>query len=138
VFVRHSVPDRLPLRRPRRVLVAVLAAVIAVDQISKALAVDLLAHKGIRHVVGPVHVTLYRNFAGSGNRLTGHPVIVSLLAIVAVLLIAVIASGASMRSPPGCCSAAASPTCSTACCAPPDRCAAASWTGSSRRCMGAR
>jgi signal peptidase II len=78
-------------------LVAVLAAVIAVDQISKALAVDLLAHKGIRHVVGPVHVTLYRNFAGSGNRLTGHPVIVSLLAIVAVLLIAVIASGVRSR-----------------------------------------
>ena len=73
--------------RPRRLLAATVLAVIAVDQITKALAVDLLAHRGIRQVVGPVHVTLYRNFAGSGNRLTGHPQLVSLLAIGAVLLI---------------------------------------------------
>ena len=75
----------------------VALAVVAVDQISKALAVRLLAHKGIRHVVGPLHVTLFRNFAGSGNRLTGHPVVVSLLAIVAVLLIAAFASGVRTR-----------------------------------------
>jgi signal peptidase II len=91
------VPDRLALRRPRRLLVAVVAAVVAVDQISKALAVHLLAHEGIRHVVGPLHVTLYRNFAGSGNRLTGHPVVVSLLAIAAVFLIAGFASGVRTR-----------------------------------------
>ena len=75
----------------------VVLAVVAIDQISKALAVHLLAHKGIRHVVGPLHVTLFRNFAGSGNRLTGHPVVVSLLAIVAVLLIAAFASGVRTR-----------------------------------------
>ena len=94
---RRTVADPLRIRRPRRALVAVVLAVVAVDQISKALAVRLLAHQGILHVVGPLHVTLFRNFAGSGNRLTGHPVVVSLLAIAAVLLIAAFASGVRTR-----------------------------------------
>lgn len=84
-------------RRARRLLAAVVLAVIAIDQIAKALAVHFLAHRGIRHVLGPVHVTLYRNFAGSGNHLTGHPVIVSLLSIAAVLLIAAFAAGIRSR-----------------------------------------
>jgi signal peptidase II len=36
---------------------------------------------------GSLHLELYRNFAGSGNRFTGHPVLVSLLALVAIVLL---------------------------------------------------
>jgi signal peptidase II len=86
------VRDRRRPRRPPRTLVGVVAIVIAIDQLTKALAVQLLAGRGYVHVAGPLHLTLYRNFAGSGNRLTGHPVLVSLLAIVAVILIAGLAT----------------------------------------------
>jgi signal peptidase II len=75
-------------RGPRRLPAAVALGVVAVDQLTKALAVHLLAHRGIREVAGPLHVTLYRNFAGSGNRFSGHPVLVSLLALGAVLIVA--------------------------------------------------
>jgi signal peptidase II len=71
----------------RRLLAAVVATVVLVDQVTKALAVHFLAGRGYVHVVGSLHLTLYRNFAGSANRFTGHPVLVSLLALAAVLLI---------------------------------------------------
>jgi signal peptidase II len=76
-------------RGRRRLLIVIVATVVVVDQVSKAIAVHELAGRGIVPVFGGVlHVTLYRNFAGSANRLTGHPVLVSLLALAAVLLIA--------------------------------------------------
>jgi signal peptidase II len=77
---------------PRRLLAAVVVAVVAVDQVSKALAVHYLSGRGIVNVLGGAfHLQLYRNFAGSGNRFTGHPVLVSVLALLAVVAIATIA-----------------------------------------------
>jgi signal peptidase II len=40
---------------------------------------------------GAFHLELYRNFAGPGNILTGHSVLVSLLSLVAVALIVAVA-----------------------------------------------
>lgn len=40
---------------------------------------------------GAFHLELYRNFAGPGNILRGHPVLVSLLSLAAVALIAAVA-----------------------------------------------
>jgi signal peptidase II len=85
--------------RPRRLLAAVVIAVVAVDQVSKALAVHYLSGRGMVNVLGGAfHLQLYRNFAGSGNRLTGHPVLVSVLALLAVVAIGTIA--ARVRSRP--------------------------------------
>jgi signal peptidase II len=82
-------------RGRRRLLIVIVATVVVVDQVSKAIAVHELAGRGIVPIFGgALHVGLYRNFAGSANRLTGHPVLVSLLALAAVLLI----GGASLRA----------------------------------------
>jgi signal peptidase II len=82
----------------RRLLFAVVVAVVAIDQVSKALAVHLLAGRGVVSILGgALHVQLYRNFAGSANRLTGHPVLVSLLALLAVAVIAAVAMRARSR-----------------------------------------
>jgi signal peptidase II len=89
-----------PLRvHPRRLLVAIACIIIAADQVTKALAVHFLAGRGIVDVDGGAfHLELYRNFAGSGNRLTGHPVAVSLLAVVAVAVIATVATRVRTRT----------------------------------------
>jgi lipoprotein signal peptidase len=72
----------------------IAAVVVGLDQLSKALAVDLLAGRGVMSVSGGlIHLSVYRNFAGSGNRLAGHPLLVSLLAVLA---------GAWRRAQPGC------------------------------------
>jgi signal peptidase II len=80
-----------------KVAFAIAAVVVGLDQLSKALAVDLLAGRGVVSIPGGlVHLSVYRNFAGSGNRLAGHPLLVSLLALLAV---AALAAGATrMRS----------------------------------------
>lgn len=91
-------PPRRLRAHPRRLMVAIASLVIAADQVSKALAVHDLAGRGIVNVAGGLfHLELYRNFAGSGNRLTGHPVLVSLLALAAVGLI--VALAVRVRSP---------------------------------------
>jgi signal peptidase II len=78
--------------RPRRLLAAVVLTVVVVDQLSKALAVHYLSGRGQVNVLGGAfHLQLYRNFAGSGNRFTGHPVLVSVLALLAVVAIGTIA-----------------------------------------------
>ena len=85
-------------RRPRRLLVAIVLAVVAVDQVSKALAVHYLSGRGVVPVLGgALHLQLYRNFAGSGNRFTGHPVLVSVLALLAVVAIAAMATRVRSR-----------------------------------------
>jgi signal peptidase II len=85
-------PPRRLRAHPRRLLLAIACIVIAADQVTKALAVHDLTGRGIVSVAGGAfHLELYRNFAGSGNRLTGHPVFVSLLALVAVAVIAAVA-----------------------------------------------
>lgn len=76
-------------RRARHIVAATVCAIVAADQISKALAVDYLAGRGVVNVAGGAfHLELYRNFAGSGNRLSGHPELVSLLALAAVAALA--------------------------------------------------
>lgn len=63
-----------------------------VDAVSKAIASRALAGRGVVNVLGGAfHLELYRNFAGPGNILEGHPMLVSLLSLVAVALIAVVA-----------------------------------------------
>ncbi len=85
--------------RARRLLITITAAVVVVDQLSKALAVHYLTGRGVVSVLGgALHLELYRNFAGSGNRLTGHPVLVSLLAVAAVVAIAAGATRARSRA----------------------------------------
>ena len=83
----------------RRFALTIAAAIVVGDQVSKALAVHYLSGRGIVNVLGGAfHLQLYRNFAGSGNRLTGHPELVSLLALAAVLAIAAAASRARTRT----------------------------------------
>jgi signal peptidase II len=66
----------------------IAAAVVAVDALSKAIAVHALAGRGIVNVLGGAfHLELYRNHAGPGNILPGHPVLVSVLSLTAVLLL---------------------------------------------------
>jgi signal peptidase II len=75
-------------RQARRLIAIVVALVVSIDQVTKALAVRELAGRGLVSILGgALHLELYRNFAGSGNRLTGHPVLVSLLALAAVAAI---------------------------------------------------
>ena len=65
---------------------------MAVDAVTKAVAASALAGRGVVNVFGGAfHLELYSNFAGPGNILTGHPVLVSLLSLIAVALIAVFA-----------------------------------------------
>jgi signal peptidase II len=76
-------------RSGRRLIVAVAAAVVVLDAITKALAVRLLTGRGTVSVLGgALRLQLYRNFAGPRNTFEGHPVLVSVMAIVAVAAIA--------------------------------------------------
>lgn len=79
--------------RPKRRLIATIAgSVVALDAATKAIATQALAGRGVVNVLGGAfHLELYRNFAGPGNILQGHPVLVSLLSLIAVALIAFVA-----------------------------------------------
>jgi signal peptidase II len=66
--------------------------VVVVDAATKAIASRALAGRGVVNVLGgSFHLELYRNFAGPGNILQGHPMLVSLLSLIAVVVIAVVA-----------------------------------------------
>lgn len=73
----------------RRLAFAVAAAVLLADQITKHLATRLLAD-GPAHVVGGVHLQLYRNFAGPGGSWAGYTEVISILTIVAALALIVV------------------------------------------------
>jgi signal peptidase II len=73
---------------------AVAAAVVLVDQVAKQIATRQLAD-GPVHVVGGLHLQLYRNFAGPGGNFAGHTVLISLFTIAAAL--ALIVAIARMR-----------------------------------------
>jgi signal peptidase II len=80
--------------RPRRLgLVATIAGiVVALDALTKAIALRALAGRGTVNLLGGhFHLELYRNFAGPGNILRGHPVLVSILSLTVVGLILVAA-----------------------------------------------
>jgi signal peptidase II len=71
-------------------LIATIAgSVVALDAVTKAIASHALAERGIIDVLGGAfHLELYRNFAGPGNILAGHPLLVSVLSLIAVALLA--------------------------------------------------
>jgi signal peptidase II len=76
----------------RRVVVTIAGIVVALDAVTKAIAVHALAGRGVVDVLGGAfHLELYRNFAGPGNILRGHPMLVSVISLAAVALIAVAA-----------------------------------------------
>jgi signal peptidase II len=86
-------------RFTRRLALIVAAVVVAVDAISKAIAAHLLAGRGVVSILGGhLHFQLYRNHAGPGNSFTGHPVLISLLSLGAVLVIAALATRVRARS----------------------------------------
>jgi signal peptidase II len=73
------------LTGPTRLALLVAAVVVALDAVTKFLAVELLSGKGQVDVLGGLfHLELYRNFAGPGGRFAGHVVLISLFTIVAV------------------------------------------------------
>lgn len=75
---------------PRRWLaVRIAAGVVALDAATKALAVHFLADRGPVSVLGgALHLELYRNFAGPRNTFEGHPMLVSVIALLGVAAIA--------------------------------------------------
>jgi signal peptidase II len=76
----------------RRLIVTIAASVVVLDAATKAIASRALAGRGVVNVLGGAfHLELYRNFAGPGNILRGHPMLVSLLSLIAVTLIASVA-----------------------------------------------
>jgi signal peptidase II len=87
-------------RSHRRRLVATIAGtVVALDAATKAIAAHALAGRGVVDVLGGAfHLELYRNFAGPGNVLQGHPMLVSVLSLIAVVLITVAAWSARTTS----------------------------------------
>jgi signal peptidase II len=71
----------------RRLVVMIAGVVVAFDAVTKAIAVRALAGRGLVNVLGGhFHFELYRNFAGPGNILQGHTVLVSVLSLCAVAL----------------------------------------------------
>jgi signal peptidase II len=89
------VPVQSAAERPqpkRRLIATIAGSVVVLDAVTKAIASRALAGRGVVNVLGGAfHLELYRNFAGPGNVLRGHSVLVSLLSLVAVLLIATVA-----------------------------------------------
>jgi signal peptidase II len=76
----------------RRLIATIAGSVVVLDAATKAIASRALAGRGMVNVLGGAfHLELYRNFAGPGNILKGHPMLVSLLSLVAVALIAFVA-----------------------------------------------
>jgi signal peptidase II len=83
----------------RRLVLTIAALVVALDALSKALAVHFLTGRHDTSILGgAVHLDLYRNFAGPRNTFRGHPVLVSGMAMVAAAGIAVIGSRVRTRS----------------------------------------
>ena len=78
--------------RRLRLVATIAGIVVALDALTKAIAIHALARRGTVNLLGGhFHLELYRNFAGPGNILRGHPVLVSILSLTAVGLILVAA-----------------------------------------------
>lgn len=72
----------------RRLAFIVAATVVLVDQVAKQIATRALAD-GPVHVVGGLHLQLFRNFAGPGGHWAGHTVLISIFTVAAALALAV-------------------------------------------------
>jgi signal peptidase II len=80
------------IRFVRGLVATTAAAVIALDAVTKALAVHFLTGRGTVTVLGGVlRLELYRNFAGPRNTFQGHPVLVSVVAMAGIAAIALLA-----------------------------------------------
>ena len=62
---------------------------LLVDQVAKLLAVHFLG-AGPVHVVGGIHLQLFRNFAGPGGRFAGHTVLISVFTVLAAIALIVV------------------------------------------------
>ncbi len=83
----------------RRLGLTVAAAVVAADTLSKAIAAHYLAGRGVVNLLGGhFHLELYRNHAGPGNTFAGHPVLVSVLSLAAVIVIGMLLLTVRARS----------------------------------------
>jgi signal peptidase II len=69
--------------------VAIAVTVIAADQIAKLLAVHYLSD-GPVHLVGGLHLQLFRNYAGPGGSWAGHTALISVFTVVAAIALAVV------------------------------------------------
>ena len=68
----------------------VATAIVALDAVTKALAVHFLSGQGRVEVLGGrFHLELYRNFDGPGNTLASHTVLISIFTVAAVIAMAV-------------------------------------------------
>jgi signal peptidase II len=74
--------------RYRRLAFVLAIVVIAVDQITKLLAVHYLSD-GPVHVLGGLHLQLFRNYAGPGGQWAGHTVLISVFTVVAAITLVV-------------------------------------------------
>jgi signal peptidase II len=74
--------------RYRWLAFAVAATVLLADQVAKLLAVHFLG-PGPVHIVGGIHLQLFRNFAGPGGHWAGHTVAISLLTVIAAIALIV-------------------------------------------------
>jgi signal peptidase II len=68
---------------------AVAATVLLVDQVAKLLAVHFLG-EGPVHIVGGIHLQLFRNFAGPGGNFAGHTVLISVFTVIAAIALIVV------------------------------------------------
>jgi signal peptidase II len=76
-------------RRFRWLGFAVAATVLLVDQVAKLLAVHFLG-EGPVHIVGGIHLQLFRNFAGPGGNFAGHAVLISVFTVIAAIALIVV------------------------------------------------
>ena len=72
---------------------AVAATVLLVDQVAKLLAVHFLG-EGPVHIVGGIHLQLFRNFAGPGGHWAGHTGAISVLTVIAAIALGLFLGGA--------------------------------------------
>src|SRR3978361_2022569 len=79
-----------PMRsaRYRRLAFVLAIVVIAVDQSTKLLAVHYLSD-GPVHVLGGLHLQLFRNYAGPGGQWAGHTVLTSVFTVAAAIALVV-------------------------------------------------
>ena len=85
------------MRLPRWTLI-VAAAVVLVDAVSKFLVAAWLVPGDVVHVGPLLELELYYNHAGASNALTGHPVLVSALSLLATGLLVAMATQVRSRA----------------------------------------
>jgi signal peptidase II len=84
--------------RATRLALAVAGVVVALDVVSKQIAVATLSGQGRVDVLGGLfHLELYRNFDGPGNSFAGHTFAISVATVVAVIAIAIAATRVRTR-----------------------------------------